>query len=104
VSYAELVLTNFLLIALTWVLESQKILKHTSTKLILYEKIELVVPEKRLELLADLEKRTGLKIDKIEVGHIDFLRDVAFIKLYYILEKGENNSIDNITKINQYNG
>ncbi len=104
VSYAELVLTNFLLISLTWVLESQKILKHTSTKLILYEKIELVVPEKRLELLADLEKRTGLKIDKIEVGHIDFLRDVAFIKLYYILEKGENNSIDNITKINQYNG
>lgn len=104
VSYAELVLTNFLLIALTWVLESQRILKHTSTKLILYEKIDLVVPDKRPELLADLEKRTGLKIDKIEIGHIDFLRDVAFIKLYYILEKGENNSIDNITKINQYNG
>ena len=104
VSYAELVLTNFLLIALTWVLESQRILKHTSTKLILYEKIDLVVPDKRPELLADLEKRTGLKIDKIEIGHIDFLRDVAFIKLYYILEKGENNGIDNITKINQYNG
>ena len=104
VSYAELVLTNFLLIALTWVLESQRILKHTSTKLILYEKIDLVVPAKRPDMLADLEKRTGLKIDKIEIGHIDFLRDVAFIKLYYILEKGENNSIDNITKINQYNG
>src|SRR5574344_498350 len=59
VSYAELVLTNFLLIALTWVLENQKILKHASTKLVLYEKIELIVPERRAELMADLEKRTG---------------------------------------------
>ena len=104
VSYAELVLTNFLLIALTWVLENQKILKHTSTKLVLYEKIELIVPERRAELMADLEKRTGLQIEKIEIGHIDFLRDVAYIKLYYILGKGEHNSIDEVTKPNQYIG
>ncbi len=104
VSYAELVLTNFLLIALTWVLENQKILKHTSTKLVLYEKIEMIVPERRAELMADLEKRTGLQIEKIEIGHIDFLRDVAYIKLYYILGKGEHNSIDEVTKPNQYIG
>src|SRR5574344_1844558 len=59
VSYADVILTNFLLIALTWVLENQKILKHASTKLVLYEKIELIVPERRAELMADLEKRTG---------------------------------------------
>jgi hypothetical protein len=104
VSYAELVLTNFLLIALTWVLENQKILKHTSTKLVLYEKIELIVPERRAELMADLEKRTGLQIEKIEIGHVDFLRDVAYIKLYYVLGKGEHNSIDEVTKPNQYIG
>jgi hypothetical protein len=54
--------------------------------------------------MADLEKRTGLQIEKIEIGHIDFLRDVAYIKLYYILGKGEHNSIDEVTKPNQYIG
>lgn len=103
VSYAELVCTNLLLILVTWVLENQKFLKHRSTKIVLYEKIDLIVPERRAELMADLEKRTGLKIDKIEIGHIDFLRDVAFIKLFYTLGKDETNSIDGITKISQLN-
>lgn len=102
VSYAELIITNLILISLTWVLESQKILKHTSTKLILYEKIDLIVPQKRDELMADLKQRTGLEIEKIEVGHIDFLRDVAFIKVYYPTTKNENNSIDTITRAKDY--
>ena len=42
--------------------------------------------------------------EKIEIGHIDFLRDVAYIKLYYVLGKGEHNSIDEVTKPNQYIG
>lgn len=101
VSYAELVCTNVLLITLTWIFEKQNFIKHRSSKIIVYDKIELVVPEKRTELLTDLQKRTGLCIDKVEIGHIDFLRDVAFIKLYYTLPKGESNSIDTITKLNQ---
>jgi hypothetical protein len=104
VSYAELVTTNLLFIVFAYIIENQKVLKHTSSKLVLYEKIELIVPEKREELKADLEKRTGLKIDKLEVGHIDFLRDVAFVKIYYVLGPGESNSIDAIGKINQYVG
>lgn len=103
VSYAELVCTNLLLIGLTFLWENQTFLKQRSAKVILYEKIDLIVPERRQELIEDLEKRTGLKIDGIEIGHIDFLRDVAFIKLFYTLAKNETNSIDSITKINQMN-
>ena len=104
VSYAELVATNLLFVILAYIIENQKVLKHTSSKLVLYEKIDLIVPEKREELKADLEKRTGLKIEKLEIGHIDFLRDVAFVKIYYVLSPGESNSIDSIGKINQYVG
>ena len=102
VSYAELVITNLLLIGVTWVLESQKFLKHTSTKVILYDNIQLITPDKREELLTDLTKRTGIKIEKFEIGHIDFLRDVAYIKIYYQLEKNETNTIDSFTKLNQF--
>ena len=83
-------------------LESKRLLKHTSAKLILYDRIELIVPERRAELLSDLEKRTGLKIDDIEIGHIDFLKDAAFIKVYYTLEKGQAATIDTLTKAKDF--
>ncbi len=98
ITYTDLVVTNLLLILLLWILESRKILKHRSTKIVVYEKIDLIVPERRTELIADLEKRTGLAIDKVEVGDINFLRDTANIKVYYTLAKGEDNTIDSISK------
>ena len=98
VSYAELALTNLLFIGTIWVLESNKILKHTSWKIILYEKIQLIKPEKYDELVADLKERTGLDITKVEVGYIDFLRDTAFVKVYYNSASNEINTIDTITR------
>ena len=63
------------------------LLKHESRKVSTYEKIELIKPEKRALLLADLEERTGLKINRIEIGKIDFLRDTARISIYYFETK-----------------
>ena len=96
------VLANALVVLLVWVLESERLLKHTSAKLILYDRIELIVPERRAELVADLEKRVGVKVDNLEVGHVDFLRDAAFIKIYYTLGKGESATIDTLTKAKDF--
>lgn len=97
-----LALVNLLVILLVWVLESGRIVKHTSTKLVLYDRIELIVPERRAELIEDLEKRIGIKIDQIEIGHVDFLKDAAFIKVYYNLGKNESNTIDTLTKAKDF--
>ncbi len=97
-----LVLSNLLVVCLIWILESGRWLKHTSTKLILYDRIDLIVPERREELIADLQKRVGVKIDGVEVGHVDFLRDAAFIKIYYTLEKGQTATIDTLTKAKDF--
>ena len=99
---AVLVLSNLLVVCLIWILEDERLLKHTSAKLILYDRIELIVPERRAELVADLEKRVGVQIDNLEIGHVDFLRDAAYIKVYYTLEKGENATIDQLTKANEF--
>ena len=104
VSYAELITANLLFVIVIAVIENSKFMKHKATKLVLYEKIDLIVPEKREELIADLEKRTGLKITAVEVGHIDFLRDVAFIKISYELLNGEQDTIGNVTKPQQFVG
>jgi hypothetical protein len=64
-------------------LEKLWLLKHESSKQITYEKIDMIHPEKRAELIKDLEERTGLKINRIDIGRIDFLRDTARLIVYY---------------------
>ena len=97
-------LVNAIIVLLIWVLESESLVKHTTTKLVLYDRIELIVPEKRTELIEDLEKRLGVKVDNVEIGHVDFLKDSAFIKVYYRLGKGEANSVNTITRAKDYVG
>ena len=95
-------LVNTLIVLLVWVLESEHLVKHTTTKLVLYDRIELIVPEKRDELVADLEKRLGVKVDNVEIGHVDFLKDAAFIKVFYRLGKGESNSVNTVTRAKDF--
>lgn len=83
ISHAELLLGNFLIIIITFGLEKIWLLKHETRKNITYEKIELIVPERREELIADLCSRTGLDIIRIEVRRIDFLKDTANIRIFY---------------------
>ena len=101
-SVAVTALANLLVIVLVWVLESERLLKHTSAKLVLYDRIELIVPERRAELIEDLEKRIGIRVDNLEIGHVDFLKDAAFIKIYYTLSKGQTASIDTLTKAKDF--
>ncbi|GHT04610.1 DUF4956 domain-containing protein [Bacteroidia bacterium] len=98
VPLASVIVANLLFILIIWLLESNQFLKHTSTKIVLYEKIDLIKPDKYNEMLDDLKERTGLDITKAEVGHIDFLRDVAYLKVYYKASSDEINTIDSLTR------
>lgn len=102
ISYSELLLANLLIVILIWILESDRITGHTSTKLVTYDRIDLIVPDRREELKADLEKRIGVKIKNIEIGSVDFLRDSAFIKITYELPEGQSCSIDLLRKEKDY--
>ena len=66
-----------------------------------YDKINLITPDKREELMEDLKKRLGLNIVKVEVGAVDFLRDMAVLKVYYKPQTEEINTVDNIIKLNR---
>lgn len=96
-SIGEVIIINILFIASIWICESKLLISHYSYKVIKYDNVNLITPEKREELIADLEKRTGLKIEKVEVGSIDFLKDAAIVKMYY-KSKSANNSVDTTLK------
>ena len=100
--YINLLIINALFILLIWIFDGNKALKHQAAKIILYDKIELVKLGKEEALMADLKERTGLNIFKLEIGHIDFLRDVAYIKVYYKPSTNETNSIDTMVKYKEF--
>lgn len=100
-SYATLVVANLLVILVCWLLESIGLTRREATKIILYEKIALIHPDRREELLADLRQRTGLDILGVQVGSIDFLKDTAYLKVTYRPSDGLPNDIDMITKFKQ---
>lgn len=83
VSYAELVFTNLAIVAVVYGLERVWLLKNETSKTIVFEKIDLIRPENYSLLIEDLKKRTGIDINRVEVGKINFLRDTAEVKIYY---------------------
>lgn len=96
-SIGEVIIINLLFILSIWICESKLLISHYSYKVIKYDNVSLITPDKREELIADLEKRTGLKIEKVEVGAIDFLKDAAIVKMYY-RSNAANNSVDTTLK------
>ncbi|MCR5003236.1 MAG: DUF4956 domain-containing protein [Bacteroidales bacterium] len=103
VPFALILTANLAIIVVVAILEaSNKFMKHMSTKLVIYDKIDLIVPERRAELMEDLKKRTGLDIDSIEIGQIDFLKDSAWIKVKYVLGKNQVNEIDSLRKTKDF--
>ncbi len=99
----QLILANILLLALLAFVEYGVNRKREVSRLVCYERIELIRPENRERLIADLEHRLGHKVNRVEIGNVDFLRDVAFIKVYYTPAKGESATMDSTLKINEKN-
>ncbi|MCD6202326.1 MAG: DUF4956 domain-containing protein [Bacteroidales bacterium] len=83
ISYAEMLFINIIVLLAAWLGERFWISNRMSRKTVTYEKIELIKPENRQKLIADLRERTGLDITRVEIGKIDFLRDVAQIRIFY---------------------
>jgi hypothetical protein len=81
--WPQLVLANLAIVIILLVLEREWGFHYEASKQIVYEKIELIRPDRRAELIEDLEERTGLKILRVVVGKVDFLHDVTNLKIYY---------------------
>lgn len=89
--YGELLVVNALIVMAIALCEMR--FKVHASKLIQYDRIELTKPEKREELIADLEARTGLKVIKVDVGGVDFLKDTVVLRVTY--DSQETSEVDN---------
>ena len=96
-TYAEIIVTDIIVTIAIWVCEKR--LRIQFSKLVQYDRIELIKPERYDELKADVEQRLGLDVIKIEVGSIDLLRDMAILCVYYKSNAGTASSVDQKLKL-----
>ncbi|MCC5924810.1 MAG: DUF4956 domain-containing protein [Crocinitomicaceae bacterium] len=94
ISIFEISLVNIVILLMAGGLEYIFLLKHESRKTIIYEKIQLIHPDKYDEMLSDLRTRTGIPIHRFEIGEIDFLNDTAQVMIFYF---------DDETSVSDYN-
>jgi len=89
-NYVILIACNVFILGLTLILDKFVSLTHENVKEIVYERIDLIKPERRTEMTDDLINRTGLPIHRIEIKNINFLRDVAYVNIFYYAKNNEN--------------
>ncbi|MBD5217248.1 MAG: DUF4956 domain-containing protein [Bacteroidales bacterium] len=94
-SFGELTLTNLIFIAIIFFCERLPFANSYEEKYVIYDRIDLITPEKRDELIADLRQRLGLEIANVQIGAVDFLRDTAMLKVYYRDKKRFGDNIVN---------
>ena len=99
VGLITLLFVNMVFVIMAWLFESSLLSNIGCSKYIVYDNVTLLTPDKRDELKADLEKRTGLKIDRVEVGTIDFLKDSCMIRIFYDAEADRGSSIQEMARM-----
>ncbi|MBK8684885.1 MAG: DUF4956 domain-containing protein [Bacteroidetes bacterium] len=82
--------SNVGILLMTMILDRFITLTHENIKEITYERIDLIHPSRREEMIADLIQRTGLPIHRVEIKTINFLRDTAYLNVFYFAKENEN--------------
>ncbi len=75
---------SLLFILVLWVAEKLLYRSYTEgCKYVRYDNIELIRPDRYDELVADLTERLGVEIERVEVGAVDFLKDMTMLRVFY---------------------
>ena len=93
---------NFIFVGVVWACENFLAAHKEGCKFVKYDNIDLIQPEKYDELKADLEKRLGLEIIRVEVGAVDFLKDMAMLRVFYRDPEMRIKNVDRLFKIPKY--
>lgn len=103
VGWMGMIAINVIFVVAIALAEQTRKMKHLACKYVKYDRIDLILPAKRAELIQDLETRLGVKVTKVDVGTVNFLKDMALLKVYYEpMDGNEDNTVDEMSKIPQF--
>lgn len=102
-NFMSRIIVNLIFVGIVWVCENYLSAYKEGCKLVRYDNIDLITPERYDELKADLEKRLGIDITRVEVGAVDFLTDMTMLRVFYKDPDKKIKPVDRIFKIPQDN-
>lgn len=82
-NYVELIMLHSIFFSCAFFCEAVLSKRTLLQQTIEYEKIENITPQKRHVLIADIKARTGFDVQRLEITHIDFLKDCASLLVFY---------------------
>jgi Domain of unknown function (DUF4956) len=82
-SWDDLSIMAGIVLAIIALLESNVLIKRENSKPLIYDNIQLITPDKRAEMLADISQRIGEKVHRVDIINFDFLKDSALLTIYY---------------------
>jgi len=83
ITLGELIVANAVIVGTVGVLEAAPFSGREESRLVNYDRLDLLSPLVAAELLEDLRKRTHLPVERFEIGDVDLLRDSALITIHY---------------------
>lgn len=83
ITLAELLIANGVIVGTVAVLEAAPFSGREASRLVRYDRLDLLSPASAADLLDDLRKRTHLPVERFEIGDVDLLRDSADITIHY---------------------
>ena len=98
-NFMSRIVINLIMILVVWGAENFLSAYREGCKFVKYDNIDLIQPEHYEELKADLEKRLGLKITRVDVGAVDFLTDMTMLRVFYEDPDHRIKAVDRLTKI-----
>ena len=98
-NFVSRIVINLIMILVVWGAENYLSAYREGCKFVKYDNIDLIQPEHYEELKADLEKRLGLKITRVDVGAVDFLTDMTMLRVFYEDPDHRIKAVDRLTKI-----
>ena len=96
-------MANVIFLGVVWGSERFALQKKVGCKYVKYDNIKLITPDKSEELKADLEKRLGVKVQRVEVGAVDFIKDMTMLRVYYIDNSDRLKTVDHMTNLKDDN-
>ena len=83
ISVAELIIANAAIVTTVGVLEAAPWSGREESRIVHYDRLDLLSPESTRALLEDLRTRTHLPVERCEIGNVDLLRDSAEITIHF---------------------
>lgn len=95
ISFPQLFVTDVIIFLLTFAAEYTLFKKKYIRKTIIIQNIELTRPENYSKLIEELTTLSGLKVEKAEIGRVDYIKRQARIRIYFFEKDSPHSFFDN---------